>query len=138
MREFAQIVSDLQKLPETQQKIAWALAEGKNQKQAAEIAGCSADWVSQLMRMPQFAHFKSLVDELTMVTGIAVSGERLRVAKAAIEQAIANGKVKTKEDVLRWLEYVGKLVEGPEGSTKVKVSWEEPKTMEELLGELEK
>ena len=131
-------LAKLRQLSELQRQIAWALASGKSNQQTAEELECSDVYISQLLHMPDYHEFQEVLRELMTQVGTAIVEERLRIAKQAIEQAIASGKVKTKEDVLHWLEYVGKLVEGPEGSTKVKVSWEEPKTMEELLGELEK
>ena len=131
-------LAKLRQLSKLQQQIAWALASGKSNQQTAEELECSDVYISQLLHMPDYHEFQEVLRELMTQVGTAIVEERLRIAKQAIEQAIASGKVKTKEDVLHWLEYVGKLVEGPEGSTKVKVSWEEPKTMEELFGELEK
>ena len=131
-------LAKLRQLSELQRQIAWALASGKSNQQTAKALECSDVYISQLLHMPDYHEFQEVLRELMTQVGTAIVEERLRIAKQAIEQAIASGKVKTKEDVLHWLEYVGKLVEGPEGSTRVKVSWEEPKTMEELFGELEK
>lgn len=136
----AELATKLQSLPETQQAIAWAMAEGKTKKAAGEIAGCTAEWVSQLMRLPEHTEFQEIVDELTMVTGIAVASERARLAKQAVEQLTdEDGKIKLsgKHDALDWLQYQGELVEGPEGTKKVILEFEEPKKMKDLVGGLD-
>ena len=136
----AELATKLQSLPETQRIVAWALAEGKTNKATAELASCTPEWVSMLKCYPEHRDFQEIVDELTVVTGTAVASERVRLAKQAIEQMTdeETGKLKlsSKHDVMDWLQYQGELVEGPEGKRKIELSFEEPKPMKELVGEL--
>ncbi len=126
----------LQKLTETQQTIVWALAEGKTNQRASELAECTPEWVSMLKTRPEHRDFQAILDELTMVTGLAVASERARLAKQVIEQLTdkETGKLKSRRDALDWLEYTGRLTAGPEGTQKIKLEFDEPKTMEELVG----
>jgi len=132
----AELATKLQKLNETQQTIAWALAEGKTNKATAELANCTPEWVSMLKTRPEHRDFQEILEGLTMSTGIAVASERAQLAKQVIEQLTdETGKLKSKRDALDWLEYAGKVTEGPESSQKVQLSFNEPQPMKDLVGE---
>ena len=133
----AELATKLQKLNETQQTIAWALAEGKTNKATAELAGCTPEWVSMLKTRPEHRDFQEILEGLTMATGIAVASERAQLAKQVIEQLTdESGKLKPgKHGSLDWLEYAGKVTEGPESSQKVQLSFDEPQPMKDLVGD---
>lgn len=130
----AELATKIQKLPKTQQAIAWALAEGRTNRAASELAGCTPEWVSMLKTRPEHRDFQGILDELTMTIGLAVASERAQLAKQAIEQFKSpSGYLETGKDVLEWAKYLGTLTDGPEGTQKVKLEFDSPATMEDLM-----
>jgi hypothetical protein len=59
----------------------------------------------KLRKIPEFAAY---VDEVTMATGIATKGERMRIIKQVIADKIANG-LYTKKDLLDWVKLAGEV-----------------------------
>ena len=74
-----------------------ALADGKPYHEAAAESGVNKATVVRWMKVAEFAEE---VDRLTLMTGIALKAERLRVAKRMIRNAKWS-----KRDVLDWLKY---------------------------------
>lgn len=83
---------------------AAALAAGATQARAAEDAGVTdrtlRNWLSN-------SEFAEEVDRLTLMTGIATRGERLRIAKRVMRQFEdeETGKITTTRDLLEWLKF---------------------------------
>jgi hypothetical protein len=78
--------------------VAFSLAEGAKQIDAAEKAGVSDRTIRNWLQQPEFAEE---VDRLTFLTGVALKAERLRIAK----RVIAKLEEKTQRDLLDWLKY---------------------------------
>jgi hypothetical protein len=77
------------------------LAEGYKVSHVARECGVSVRTIERFMAHPEFAHE---VDKVTMMTGIALASERMRIIKRAVNQAIASdGTIKTKRDIFEWL-----------------------------------
>ncbi len=128
----------LQKLPPKQQTIVWALAEGKTNQRASELAECTPEWVSMLKTRPEHRDFQGILEDVTMSIGLAIASERAQLAKQAIEQFKSpSGYLQTSKDALEWAKYLGTLTDGPEGTQKVKLEFDEPKTMSDLVEEIE-
>lgn len=83
---------------EKQEAAAFALAQGKTQEAAAEIAGVTDRTIRNWLAHSEFVEE---VDRLTFLTGIAHKAERLRLAK----RVIANLSITTEKDLLDWLKY---------------------------------
>lgn len=89
---------------------ALALAAGKTQREAAEEADVSDRTLRRWLQRPEFS---AEVDRLSVMTDIASRAERLRLAKRAVRQAIAeDGKLTTKADVLDWLKFAQSETDG--------------------------
>lgn len=82
-----------------QEKAALALAEGKTQQEAAEIADVTDRTIRNWLAEPEFAEE---VDRLTFLTGVAHKAERLRLAKRVVRQL----NIRTEKDLLDWLKYI--------------------------------
>jgi hypothetical protein len=65
------------------------LAEGYKVGHVARECGVSVRTIERFMAHPEFAQS---VDKVTMMTGIALASERMRIIKRAINQAIASGR----------------------------------------------
>lgn len=82
---------------------ARALAEGKTRKEAAQEAEVTDRSVYAWLQDPEFA---AEVDRLTLITGIALRSERVRIIKRIIRQSVKDDqKIKTDKDILDWLKY---------------------------------
>jgi ParB-like chromosome segregation protein Spo0J len=79
------------------EKAACDLADGRTQHEVAQSAGTSRSTIQRWLDDPEFAEE---VDRLTLMTGIAVKAERLRIAKRMVR-----GVKWTKRDILDWLKY---------------------------------
>ncbi len=86
---------------ENRQRAARGLADGKTQKVVAEE--CSIDRTT-LYRWLEHPEFSAAVDDLTLVTGISLRAERLRIIKRVIHQkAKEDSFIKTNKDLLDWI-----------------------------------
>ncbi len=98
---------------------AMSLAEGQSINEAAKEAGISE---RTLYRWRHDIDFGAEVDRLSLMLGIAIKAERVRIAKRAVRQMVREeldpdtGKyisiVHTDRDLLDWLKYVQGETEG--------------------------
>lgn len=98
---------------------AFSLAEGLDVNETAKQAGISERTLYRWRHDNQFA---AEVDRLTLMLGIALKAERIRIAKRAVRQMvkeefdIKTGEAKTvvftSRDLLDWLKYVQSETEG--------------------------
>lgn len=80
-----------------------ALAEGKTQKEAAQDAEVTDRSIRLWLERPEFS---AEVDRLTLLTGIALRAERLRIVKRVLRQSVKDDqKIKTSKDILEWLKH---------------------------------
>ena len=84
---------------------ALALADGRTQQEAADIAGVNERTVRRWLHLPEFS---TEVDRLTLITGIARKAERLKIAKRMARQL----NDVTEKDLLDWLKYAQSETEG--------------------------
>lgn len=88
---------------ESRSRAAMGLAEGKTQQQVADESDITKRTVQRWLEHPEFA---AEVDRLTLLTGISLRSERLRIIKRIIRQSVKDEqKIKTDKDVLDWLKY---------------------------------
>lgn len=88
---------------ETRSRAALGLADGKTQQQVADECDISRRTVVRWLEHPDFA---AEVDRLTLLTGISLRSERLRIIKRIIRQSVKDDqKIKTDKDLLEWLKY---------------------------------
>lgn len=85
-----------------QRLAAELLAEGHSQKAVAEMLQINPQTIARWLRNDSF---RSLVDELTVATGIAQKAERLRIAKQVVRQKMLSQNW-SKKDLLDWLKYI--------------------------------
>lgn len=90
------------------EKAAIALADGYNQKEAAEMAGVTDRSIRNWLTAPEFIEE---VDRLSLMTDIAARAERLRIAKRVIRDLSARA-MPTEKDLLDWLKYVQSETDG--------------------------
>ncbi len=80
-----------------------ALAEGRTQKEAAQAAEVTDRSIRTWLEHPEFA---AEVDRLTLLTGISLRAERLRIVKRVIQQSVKDDqKIATTKDILEWLKH---------------------------------
>lgn len=95
------------------EKAAIALANGYNQRQAAEVAGVVDRTIRTWLAEPEFIEE---IDRLSLMTDIAARAERLRIAKRMIreiqEQAEQAETLPTSKDLLDWLRYAQSETDG--------------------------
>jgi len=123
--------SDMVKFKWNEKKRAAALllAKGYTEQETADTIQMSRRSVTSWKADDDFM---LEVDKLTLLTGIALRAERLRIAARAIRQKAPEdeGKVKTSRDLLDWIKYVqgetdgvrfdiGTLFDGQETVTEV-------------------
>ena len=88
---------------DSREKAAIALSEGRTQKESAERAGVTDRTIREWLSHPDFA---SEVDRLSLMVGVALRAERLRIVHRVIRQMIKDdGNVPTEKDILDWLKY---------------------------------
>ena len=88
---------------ETRSRVAVGLAEGKTQQHVADESDISKRTVQRWLDHPEFA---AEVDRLTLLTGISLRAERLRIVKRVIHQSVKDDqKIKTTKDILEWLKH---------------------------------
>ncbi len=95
---------------ETRSKAALGLAEGKTQQQVADECAIGRRTVVRWLEHPDFA---AEVDRLSVMTHIASSAERLRIAKRVVRQIVKDEqKIKTDKDLLDWLKFAQSETDG--------------------------
>ena len=92
------------------EKVATALAQGYTVAEAAECASVTERtvyyWRNNL-------EFQTEVDRLSLMTGIAARGERLRIAMQVIRQKTRkDGRLMTGRDLLDWLKFAQSETDG--------------------------
>lgn len=88
---------------EIRSKVALGLAEGKTQQQVADECAIGRRTVVRWLEHPEFA---AEVDRLTLLTGISLRAERMRIVKRVVRQSVKDDqKVKTTKDILEWLKH---------------------------------
>ena len=90
-------------------KAARMLAEGYILTKVSEECKVS---VRSLSRWKLDPDFQSEVSKLTLMVGIALRAERVRIAMRAVRQKVRDEKIQTHEDVLAWLKYVQSETDG--------------------------
>lgn len=88
---------------------AIALAEGKTQAEAGEEVGVTGRTVRNWL---QNEAFRSEVDRLSLMLGIASRAERLRLAQRVVSQKLIGSKIQTDKDVLDWLKFAQSETDG--------------------------
>lgn len=89
---------------DSRQKAAISLAEGNTRKQAAKDAGVDDRTIYRWLDVPEFSEE---VDRLTLMTGIALRSERIKIAKRVVRQKAGEElkEIETTKDLLDWLKY---------------------------------
>lgn len=91
------------KWTEKSRAAAAALADGQTRAQAAAAADITDRQLYRWLNNPEFA---AEVDQLTLLTGIAVRAERLRIIKRIVRQKVGDdGPIPTEKDILDWLKF---------------------------------
>lgn len=90
-------------------KAALSLAEGHTIIEAAADAGVSEKSID---RWKKDAAFRSEVDRLVLMTGIAIKAERIRIVKRVTRQLVTDKLVTTERDLLEWLKYAQSETDG--------------------------
>jgi len=136
---WEKIAELLARLSDKKRRACWLLAQGSSQQQVADTLGCSQPYISKLKN--EDVEFRESLDALTCYVSWATAGERLRLAYRAINQLIEDDGLNLRgTDLLEWLNYVGRLQGEGDEALRVKVEgveWTPPKTMAELLEELD-
>jgi len=99
------------KWTQKKQAAALLLARGYTEAETAESVGVT-DRTIRYWKADDDFMFE--VDKLTLLTGIALRAERLRIAARAIRQKAPEdeAKVKTSRDLLDWIKYVQSETDG--------------------------
>jgi transcription initiation factor TFIIIB Brf1 subunit/transcription initiation factor TFIIB len=84
---------------------ALALADGRTQLEAADIAGVNERTIRRWLALPEFSEE---VDRLVFLTGIARKSERLKIAK----RIARNLDDTTAKDLLDWLKFAQSETDG--------------------------
>jgi Homeodomain-like domain-containing protein len=88
---------------DTRSRAAIGLADGRTQQQVATECDITSRTIQRWLEHPEFA---AEVDRLTLLTGIALRAERLRIVKRVIRQSVKDDqKIKTTKDILDWLKH---------------------------------
>lgn len=98
-------------------KAALALAQGKTKVVAAKEASVHETTLYQWLRHPEFS---AEVDRLTLITDYASRGERVRIAKRAVEARMIGDHPFTKKDLLDWLKYIQSETDGANVNVNIK------------------
>jgi predicted transcriptional regulator len=84
-------------------KAAFGLAEGKTRQAVADECAVVRRTIQTWLEHPEFA---AEVDRLTLLTGISLRAERLRIVKRVISQSVKDDqKIRTNKDILEWLKH---------------------------------
>jgi hypothetical protein len=90
--------------------VALALAEGYTQQQIAETQGVSDRTIRHWLAETEF---RTEVDRLTLMIGIASRAERLRIAKRIVRDKMAQDvESRTEKDLLDWLKFAQSETDG--------------------------
>ena len=88
---------------ETRSRVATGLADGKTQQQVSRECDITPRTIQRWLEHPEFS---AEVDRLTVLTGISLRAERLRIIKRVIRQSVKDDqKIKTNKDILEWLKH---------------------------------
>lgn len=88
---------------------ALALAEGKTQREAAEIAEVTDRTIRNWVAEPEFA---AEVDRLSLMVHVSSRAERLRIAMRVVRQKVREEKIDTDKDLLEWLKFAQSETDG--------------------------
>lgn len=95
---------------DSRSRAAIGLADGKTQQQVATECDIAVRTIQRWLAIPEFSEE---VDRLSLMTGIASSAERLRIAKRIIRQRTDDdGTLTTKADLLDWLKFAQSETDG--------------------------
>jgi hypothetical protein len=95
---------------DTRSRAALGLAEGKTQQHVADECAIGRRTLVRWLEHPDFA---AEVDRLSVMTHIASSAERLRIAKRVVRQMVKDDqKIKTEKDLLDWLKFAQSETDG--------------------------
>ena len=83
-------------------KAATILSQGYTERETAGHVGVTDRTIRTWKTKPEFM---LEVDAITLMSGIALRAERLRIATRAIRQKVTEERVKTGRDLLDWLKY---------------------------------
>lgn len=133
--EWNEVEEKLVRLPVKQQAICWLLARGFSQQRAADQVGLTQPRISQLLNDPENIAFQEAVDSLTKYLNKMGAAESLRLVRRAIAQfEDEDGKLDlSSTTLLQWLKRKDELEGTSEDATKVRVVFDEPATMDELI-----
>ncbi len=87
---------------DTRSRAATGLADGKTQQQVADECAIGRRTLVRWLEHPEFA---AEVDKLTLLTGISLRAERMRIVKRVIRQSVKDEKIRTNKDILEWLKH---------------------------------
>ncbi len=88
---------------DTRSRAALGLADGKTQQHVANECDITTRTIQRWLDHPEFA---AEVDRLTLLTGISLRAERLRIVKRVIQQSVKDDqKIRTSKDILEWLKH---------------------------------
>jgi len=90
------------RITSSQRYAAELLADGHSHKEVSEMLDISITTLNRWIRNPDF---QSLVDELTVASGLAQKAERIRIAKQVVKQKMQSDRW-SKKDLLDWLEFI--------------------------------
>ena len=92
------------------EKAAMILAEGHTQAETANRTGCTKRTIE---RWCANTDFRTEVDRLSLMVGIASRAERLRLAMKVIRQKVAKeGAIQTEKDLLDWIKFAQSETDG--------------------------
>ena len=98
------------KWTENKRAAALILAKGHTEKETADTIGVN---IRTVQRWKTDEDFMLEVDKLTLLTGIALRAERLRIAARVVRQkAPEDGRAKTSRDLLDWVKYIQSETDG--------------------------
>ena len=90
------------KWTQKRQAAALLLAKGYTEQETADTIHVHRVTVA---RWKADDDFMLEVDKLTLLTGIALRAERLRIAARVIRQKVEEEKIRTHRDLLDWMKY---------------------------------
>lgn len=139
MIEFEKIQEKLARLPVKQQKICWLLSRGFSQHRTGQEVGLTQPRISQMLHDPEYLAFQETVDSLTRYLGKLGAAESLRLVRQAVAQFQdpETGELDlSNTNLLQWLREKNLLEGTTEDTTKVRVVFDEPISMSELIKNL--
>jgi len=88
---------------------ALLLARGHTEQETADTVGVHRVTVA---RWKSDDDFMLEVDKLTLLTGISLRAERLRIAARVIKEKVGEEKIRTHRDLLDWIKYAQSETDG--------------------------